>query len=387
MQHLARSTPAQRKLLRGKVREESENSPGVYRFLGEAGEVLYVGKSRRLRTRLLSYFRARGRRNKSAYILRHAFNIEWEYAPTEFGALLNELRLIKQLRPWFNSQYVSDEWPRAWIAITDHAVPALRVVPRSDGPGAKAVFGPFRKVAYVREAVRVLATVMHVRDCALPGERNFTMPRGSAATGRSLKPGCFRYELGSCPGPCIGEGVLDDYTQAVGEVHAFLSGRSDTPVRYLRAAMQDASQAMEFERAARLRDQLGQLEWLNGRLRAFRSDADRLTFRYHTVANDGSEWVYYIRRGTLRAAHGNATVGEIAELDKRVFGNPDSSGKDIPLHDLDEFYLVASWFRRHPEELKNTVLPAGYPAGVTVQRVSPDSAPSAKRRRSSRKAP
>ncbi|MEP6766630.1 MAG: nucleotide excision repair endonuclease, partial [Gemmatimonadaceae bacterium] len=90
------STPAHRRTLRELVRAGCDNKPGVYRMMSENGAVMYVGQSRKIRTRLLSYFRAKGRRNKAARILRHAFSIQWEYTPTEFGALLRELRLIKQ---------------------------------------------------------------------------------------------------------------------------------------------------------------------------------------------------------------------------------------------------------------------------------------------------
>ena len=136
------STPTHRKQLRALVREGCENRPGVYRMLGPSGAVIYVGQSRVLRTRLLSYFRATGR-HKGARILRHAFQIEWEYTNTEFGALLRELRLIKQYRPHFNSMMVQDEWPRAYVALTGGTVPGLRVVARSDDPEAIALFGPF----------------------------------------------------------------------------------------------------------------------------------------------------------------------------------------------------------------------------------------------------
>ncbi|MDQ6611595.1 MAG: GIY-YIG nuclease family protein, partial [Gemmatimonadota bacterium] len=147
-------------------------------MMSENGAVVYVGQSRVLRTRLLSYFRARGSRNKAARILRHAFSIQWEYTPTEFGALLRELRLIKLHRPHFNSALVTDEWPRGYIAITGGAVPGLRVVPRSDYPDASAMYGPFRKVRELREAVQALAEFTGVRDCTLEDAgRGTSVPR------------------------------------------------------------------------------------------------------------------------------------------------------------------------------------------------------------------
>src|SRR5690349_20948246 len=101
-----------RRQLRARVVAEAENRPGVYRLLGATGLVLYVGKSSRLRTRLLSYFQAarkRKRRDRQARIIRHAHAVEWEYCHDEFAALLRELRLIKQHRPRFNVTMNVDE--------------------------------------------------------------------------------------------------------------------------------------------------------------------------------------------------------------------------------------------------------------------------------------
>src|SRR5438128_2011275 len=99
--------------LRALVRASAEDRPGVYRMLGEDGEVVYVGKSKRVRTRLLSYFRCSFPEEKGARIVREAATIEWEYTPSEFAALLQELRLIKRLRPRFNVAMKHDA--RHWV--------------------------------------------------------------------------------------------------------------------------------------------------------------------------------------------------------------------------------------------------------------------------------
>jgi len=362
-------TLAQRRVLLEQVRASCENRPGTYRMLAEGGRVVYVGKSRRLRTRLLSYFRAKGRRNKSAKILRHAFAIEWQYAPNEFGALLDELRLIKQHRPHFNSAMVSDEWPRAYVALTAGAVPGLRVVRRTDDARASGLWGPFRRVAHLADAVHALAELTGVRDCALDEAvgasvarplwfANSPVPRGAR---RHRTPGCLRAELGSCPGPCIGAGDTQAYADGVEAVRAFLDARDDTPLRLAQARMQQASAALEFERAAVWRDKAERLAWLYGRVSRFQASMDRLTFRYDAIGEDGSGRVYLVRRGTVRAEvalpQTRAEQEALTALCQRVFREADPKGSDVPMHDLDEFYLVASWFRRRPAELARTVQP------------------------------
>ena len=363
------STVAQRRTLRDQVCASCENRPGIYRMLGPTGLVLYVGQSRKLRTRLLSYFRAKGRRNKAVRILRHAFQLEWEYTNSEFGALLRELRLIKQHRPLFNAMMVTDDWPRGYVALTGGAVPGLRVVPRSDDPTAVSLFGPFRRVSRLREAVRALADATGIRDCTLDDVKRarsasplwFASERMGRARlgGRTRAPGCLRHDLGTCAGPCIGAGDGSSYRAAAAMVRDFLDGRSDAPVVALQSAMHDASALMEFERAAVARDRLERVAWLYERVQHFHANVDRLTFRYHATSAAGEEWVYLIRRGTVRAELRAPTSREehdaLAALVERIYDGPDPAGADIPTHDLDEFYLVASWFRRHPAERDRTV--------------------------------
>ena len=283
-------------------------------MLGPTGAVLYVGQSRVLRTRLLSYFRANGRRNKAARILRHAFDIEWEYTNTEFGALLRELRLIKLHRPHFNSMMVTDDWPRAYVALSGGAVPGLRVVPRSDDPSAVALFGPFRRVSSLREAVRALAEATGVRDCSLEEARDVTRvqalwfgsdtlgvpPRRRPSRAPAPRDVCATI---SAPArvPASVTGTVMRIARRAEAVRDFLEGRSDAPVAALTRAMQEASRAMEFERAAVLRDRLQRVSWLHQRVQHFHANMDRLTFRYHADGTDGREWVYLVRRGTVRA--------------------------------------------------------------------------------------
>lgn len=368
------STPAHRRTLRELVRAGCENKPGVYRMISESGGVVYVGQSKKVRTRLLSYFRAKGRRNKAARILRHAFKIEWEYTPTEFGALLRELRLIKQYRPHFNRMMVTDDWPRGYVALTGGAVPGLRVVSRSDYPDAVAMYGPFRKVRELRDAIQILAEFTGVRDCTIDDRENkkaarklwfadsmLVSPSDATAGVTSRVAGCLRRDIGTCGAPCIGEARLAEYNSAVQQARKFLDGTSDSALTVATKKMFEAAERLEFERAGSLKARIEKLTWLHQRLQAFHASVDRLTFRYRTVGADGNEYEYLVRRGTVRSERvAPVEASDISSWNaeaQRIFNEADLTGADIPLHDLDEFHLVSSWFRRRPIEKARTSYP------------------------------
>jgi excinuclease UvrABC nuclease subunit len=168
----------------------------------------------------------------------------------------------------------------------------------------------------------------------------------------------LRHDLGTCAGPCIGQGQSEAYRTAALTLREFLDGRSDAPVQQLEQAMQQAAAELAFEKAGILRDRLALVRWLHERVQHFHANVDRLTFRYHAVGHADAEWVYLVRRGTVRAEVRAPRTAEEQEafeaLVTRIYDGPDPTGADIPTHDLDEFYLVASWFRRRAEEKKRT---------------------------------
>jgi Nuclease subunit of the excinuclease complex len=130
-------------VMRSTVRAGAADRPGIYRMLSGDGEVLYVGKSKCVRTRLLSYFRCAYPEDKGARILRSAESIEWEYTPSEFAALLTELRLIKRFRPRFNIAMMRDARHYSFIKLTKGPAPKLLVVRGPSGEEAGIYYGPF----------------------------------------------------------------------------------------------------------------------------------------------------------------------------------------------------------------------------------------------------
>ena len=148
------TSDAQLRQMRTHVRESALDRPAVYQMIAADGEIVYVGKSKQLRSRLMSYFRAAFPDDKGARILREAERIEWEYVPSEFSALLTELRLIKRFRPRFNVAMKNDGRNYCFIKLTKGPAPKLVVV-RGPGSDDNAVYyGPFMGAMGVGEALR-----------------------------------------------------------------------------------------------------------------------------------------------------------------------------------------------------------------------------------------
>jgi excinuclease ABC subunit C len=323
--------------------------------------VVYVGKSKRVRSRLLSYFRCAYPEDKGARILRAATQIEWDYEPSEFAALLAELRQIKRLRPRFNVQMKRDAHHYSFIKVTTTAAPKLLVV-RGAGSGDGGVYyGPFHGAQRVGEAVRELSDVLGLRDCAQDVRMHFADQRELFDLAPRT-PRCIRHEIRKCLGPCVGATTTAEYAAQVGLARAFLDGTSDLPVEVLRAKMEEASEALLFERAAVYRDKLHRLEALREQFARLRFAVETLSFVYTVPGHSGEgDRAYLIRRGRVREERAVPTTArERAEFDAlvaEVFSPPERNTAAVPTHEIDELLLMSSWFRRFPAELERTVLP------------------------------
>ena len=346
--------------MRGDVRERAADRPGIYRMVAADGEVVYVGKSKRVRTRLLSYFRCSYPEDKGARILREAERIEWDYTPSEFAALLEELRLIKRYRPRFNVAMKRDARHFAFIKVTRGAAPKLLVVRGAGQDDAAIYYGPFQGAYRVNEAVRELNDALGLRDCALDRRMHFSDQQELFQL-QPRTPGCIRYEVHKCLGPCVAGCSAAAYSERVALARAFLDGTDDAPLHKLRADMEAASERLEFERAANLRDKLRRLEALKEQFIRFRFAVETLSFVYPVPGHEGEDRVYVIRRGRVRAElPAPRTLRERAALRRtvaEVFGRAEHKGAQIPTHEIDELLLLSSWFRRFPAELARATPP------------------------------
>jgi excinuclease ABC subunit C len=342
--------------LRDHVRRGLAQRPGVYRMLAPDGEVLYVGKSRRLRARLLSYFRA-APEDKGARILRRTGRLEWEYTPSEFAALLLELRQIKRYRPRFNVVNKRDARHYAFIQVTRGPAPKLLVARRASGAGARLAYGPFLGPHRVAEAVRELNNALGLRDCAEDTPLSFSDQQELFSLGKKT-PGCLRFEIKRCLGPCVGACSASEYRGRVALAQAFLEGADDGPLARFRHEMEAAGASLEFERAAAYRDRLRRLEDLRGQLDRLRVALSSLSFAYTLPGHEGEDRVYLIHRGSVRAeAEAPRTEeerGRLLQLADEIYAAKERADAPVLTHEIDEILLVAAWFRRFPEELQRT---------------------------------
>ena len=344
--------------MRALVKDGAADRPGIYRMLSSTGEVVYVGKSKQVRTRLLSYFRCAYPEEKGARILREAEAIDWEYTPSEFAALLQELRLIKKFRPRLNVKMKRDGTNYAFIKITKGSAPKLAVVRGPSGEDASVYYGPFVGVQTIEEALRELSDVLMLRDCKSDMKMHFSDQQELFHI-PARTPGCIRYEIGKCLGPCVGGCSVSQYEQRVALARAFLDGASDGPMESLKIQMEQASEQLQFERAASLRDKLQRLEVLRDQFARLRFAVEQLSFVYTVRGYDGDDRVYVVKRGVVRAElpkpRSTWQREKLKRLARDIFGSaPEKPVLAVPTHEIDELLLLSSWFRKFPKEMNRT---------------------------------
>jgi excinuclease ABC subunit C len=344
--------------LRDYVRTHARNVPGVYRMRSSTGAVIYVGRSRQLRTRLLSYFRSASPLDKAARLLGATRRIEWDELPSEFDAVVRECRLIRTHRPIFNREMARPA-SRFWVVFaTRDAVPRLRVARTTalPGDGTGPLVGPFTQPRLVRDAVRVLNDALGLRDCPDDGEFAFAddedlfATAGSAAPLRTATPRCHRFETKRCLGPCIAASPRSQYQRAVEAALAYLAGANDQPVAQLREALASASADLAYERAGWLRNRLATLASLEEQLARVRTSIGGPTGFYFVAGRPGEDRVAALADG---AVIGDARTLDLAShdaLERRLEQQVRRRGDLLRPDHFEEMLAVAKWFGGNPDE-------------------------------------
>ena len=320
-------------------------SPGVYLMRDAAGEVIYVGKAVRLRDRVRSYFTASASHTpKTRDLVHHVADFETIVTVSELEALLLENTLIKQYQPRYNVRLrddksypyikvtVQEEWPRVLVT--------RRVNLQND---SARYYGPFSNAKSVRRTVDLLDKLFPYRSC------------NKAIDGHARRP-CLYYHIGRCLGPCVGVADRQAYQEAIESVCLFLEGKQKKLIADLRAQMAAAAEALEFERAARLRDQIRAVENVVQRQRVIShalSDQDVIAF----ARDDGEACVqvFFIRGGKLLGRENFVLTGTRGEDNREImtsfveqfYAQATHVPREVILQsEVDEAAIIAAWLRK-----------------------------------------
>ncbi|MGW1022607.1 excinuclease ABC subunit UvrC [Streptomyces sp. NPDC002577] len=274
------------------------DSPGVYRFRDEHRRVIYVGKAKSLRQRLANYFQdLAGLHPRTRTMVTTAASVEWTVVSTEVEALQLEYSWIKEFDPRFNVKYRDDKsYP--YLAVTmNEEFPRVQVMRGHKKKGVR-YFGPYAHAWAIRDTVDLLLRVFPVRTCSAGVFKN------AARTGRP----CLLGYIGKCSAPCVTRVSVDEHRELAEEFCDFMAGRTGTYLRRLEKQMMDAAEEMEYEKAARLRDDIGALKKAmekNAVVLADATDADLMA-----VAEDELEaavQIFHVRGGRVRGQRGWVT--------------------------------------------------------------------------------
>ena len=277
---------------------EIPDSPGVYRFRDEHRRVIYVGKAKSLRQRLANYFQDLASLHpRTRTMVTTAASVEWTVVSTEVEALQLEYSWIKEFDPRFNVKYRDDKsYP--YLAVTmNEEFPRVQVMRGQKRKGVR-YFGPYGHAWAIRDTVDLLLRVFPVRTCSAGVFKN------AARTGRP----CLLGYIGKCSAPCVDRVSAEEHRDLAEDFCDFMAGRTGTYIRRLEQQMKDAAEEMEYERAARLRDDIGALKKAMEKsavVLADATDADLIA-----VAEDELEaavQIFHVRGGRVRGQRGWVT--------------------------------------------------------------------------------
>ena len=315
-------------------RGRSPREPGVYRFRDKNRRVIYVGKAKNLRARLSSYFQDIGNlHQRTATMVTTAASVEWTVVKTEVEALQLEYSWIKEFDPRFNVKYRDDKsYP--WLAVTvGEEFPRVMV-----GRGAKRkgtrYFGPYGHAWAIRETVDILLRVFPMRSCT----------NGVFKRSQQIGRPCLLGYIDKCAAPCVGNVTADEHRAIVDDFCEFMAGRTKPFIKRIEQQMYAASDALDFEKAARLRDDLGAMQKALEKQAVVLGDgADADVIALAEDPLEVAVQVFYVRGGRIRGQRGwvadrtdDAGTSELVEtfLLQLYTGEPESVPKEILVPEL-----------------------------------------------------
>lgn len=305
--------------------------PGVYKFRDENKRVVYVGKAKNLRARLSNYFQDLTMLHpRTRQMVQTAASVEWTVVASEVEALALEYTWIKKFDPRFNVKYRDDKtYPMLAVSVGER-------IPRAffyRGPRRKGVryFGPYSHAWAVRETLDLLTRVFPMRTCS----------KGVYNRHEKLGRPCLLGYIGKCDAPCIGRVSEEEHRETVNRLISFMNGNTGDVVRPLTAQMKEASEALEFERAARLRDDLDAInKIMEQQAVVFGDGTDADLIAFHTDELEAAVQIFHVRDGRIRGQRGWVVerVGDQATLEKLEEGAEDPALPLLMQNFLIQFY-------------------------------------------------
>ena len=340
--------PDDRKQARQLIRENCPLTPGIYGWLDSNRQLAYVGKSKCLRKRLLSYFAPSSSEGKAQRIRRLCDLICWEPISHELLALIREQELINRWRPEFNSMGQPTRMQPAYLCVGGSPAPNIRLARRLKGNFLHA-FGPITGTKKLRGTIETLNHVFNLRDC--PDKTKFEFKNQSFLFDNPVNAKCIRYELGTCPAPCAGMCDSGHYMRLVESAVEFLKGKRPQVLEEIKSQMVQAAAREAFESAAIHRDSLKRLTWLDRRLAGLRHAQKHLNGVLEIDARRQATAWMILRGGKLVATvtkpdNVKRAILAAQNIENACKGN---SGLSTNLLEMSLQLIVISWFRKNPK--------------------------------------
>lgn len=322
------------------ILDSAPTKPGCYLMKDKDGKVIYVGKAINLRSRLRSYFHASAmENNKTRQMVKRIKDIDWIVVGSELEALILEMNLIKKHRPHFNVRLKDDKrYPYVKVHWAD-SFPKLTVTRFMVNDGSR-YFGPYTSVWAVHQTLDVLRRIFPYLTC----DREITGEDQRA---------CLYYDIKLCSAPCIGAINQEDYRQAIDDLCQFLNGRTEPIVNRLQDEMQLASDQLQFERAAALRDQVNAIEKVVEKQKVISSDyIDSDVIAMARSNGEACVQVFFIRSGKLigreyfllQGAEGAADADVMSGFVKQFYDQASMVPSQVLLpHEIEEAHIIKQW--------------------------------------------
>lgn len=302
--------------------ENLPTNPGVYLMKNDQGEIIYVGKAINLRNRVRSYFRElKPEQAKTKALVRHIADLEYILADNELEALVLECNLIKKYRPKYNIS-LKDDKTYPYLKITNEDYPQVLITRKVSRDGAR-YFGPYPSVNELRNSLEMVRKIFPFRSCH---QRVFTNDRP-----------CLNAHINMCYAPCIGRISKEDYNAMIDQIALFFEGKQDGLVKRLKQEMEQAAENLEFEQAARLRDQLQGIEQIMTQQKAvLGSDSDEDVIAMARGINQCCVQIFFVRGGKI-----------VGRENYFLKGTDDSSRGEVIASFMKQFYLNCQFIPRN----------------------------------------